>query len=151
MAAIALTDILRGRVYDFDVQTAASVSIVKYDNLMDGLLTFDEEIKRGTYEIEDSREIEMKHGRKANIEQTISAIDTTIMTSITSTGDKVIVSTATGGANGTGLTLTLSGMATPGTGSLFATAVEGGKMKITGFVNSYAIATIPYTITDNAA
>lgn len=140
--AITHVDILRGRPTEFTVMGSAA-ELLALQNIKDGEVKVSEEIKESTYEVEDSTEILEQQGRKCTIEFTFSELVSADITAV-SAGDEIVIGTTAGGANSTGKTLTMSSC------DKVTAMIEDLKTKIVAVKTTSAIATLPYTIADNA-
>jgi hypothetical protein len=141
--SIAHADIMRGRTHKILVEDGG-VEVVYLQNIKDGQVKVNEEIKETVYEVEDATEIINKHGRKTTIEFVYSELDTADIIALCA-GDEITISTAAGGLNGTGKTLNMTGC------DSVTAHIEDMKTKIVAVKTTASLTTLAYTITDNAA
>ncbi len=148
MAARNIThvDIMRGRPIEFEVTNAADAEQLYINELKDGIISVNEEIKEESYEVEDGTEMIYNYARKCTIELTYSEVDTTDIGAVSGLVlGNFIVKTNTGGANSTGKILTMSDC------DVIKAYIEDLKTKIVAVKTTSSEATLPYTIADNAA
>jgi len=146
MADIAHNKIMRGRPVQLTIQTSAPASVLDLENIKDGLVSINEEIKEDAYEVEDGTEILNAYARKVIVEFTYSEVDTTDIAAVDGlVSAEVNLVTATGGANATGQTFDMAAC------DDIKAFIEDTKTKIVCTKTTNDRATLPYTITDNAA
>lgn len=105
---LAHSKVMLGRVVTVTFNKASTEKL-SIKGLKDGVISFSEEVKETLAELEDGNEIIESFGRKYTVEISLSELDTTDMSGIDNC-DEVVIATASGGANGTGRTLTISSL-----------------------------------------
>ena len=143
MAAIDHSLIVRGRPVTVTINDETPTLIVAWDNIKDGVVELNEEIKGDVYEVEDGTEIPSNQGRKAVLELSISELDTTNISAINGNDHEIKVETDEGGANDTGVTITI-------TAARIRAFIQDLKTRIRVEKTTSDEDTLPYTITDNA-
>ncbi|RME22451.1 MAG: hypothetical protein D6800_11020 [Candidatus Zixiibacteriota bacterium] len=112
MAAVDIkkADVFQGRLVELTINSSTPSEVFARKNIREGIVKVSEEIEEAVYETE-SVGVDVDEGirsRKVLVELEISEISTTDIDNINTSGAEIIVKTSTGGANGTGKTLTVS-------------------------------------------
>ena len=144
MAARAINhnNVFHGRAQQLTVNKD-SVESIALQSLKDGVIDVNEEIKETDYECADATEINEDHGRKVVAELVYDEVVTADITAITDS-DELIVTTSSGGANGTGQTFTMSDC------DSIKAFVSNLKTKVVAKKTTTS-GTLGYVIADNAA
>lgn len=146
MAARDIThvDIFRGRP-DIVTINGSAAEIISLQNIKDGIVVIQEEIKKSTYEVVDSTEMTEKQGRKITFEFKYDELVQADIQAIVDGGDEITVATSKGGANDTGKTITITGITD------MDCFVEDLMTKITATKTSSDATVLPFAVADNAA
>jgi len=145
--ALDLTKVIRGRISSISVGdgTDKKLTISGLDVELTAE-TFVETINETEVELENRAKVKRAVSREVEIVLSYSELDTTDLGTINdSTIEDLIIITTDGGANDTGVTITIDGA-----DSIVGYA-DGLKTKIKATKVSTSMTTLPYTITDNAA
>jgi hypothetical protein len=135
-----LTKVMHGRIQAFQVQQTGS-EVIYLNKIKTGNVNVTEEIKQDVTELIDGQEVIEEYGRKAIAEITYDEVNETDINSINN-GDWFAVETESGGTNGTGQTITISGS------DSVQCSIDGIRTKV--LVEKSVSTGLAYTITDNA-
>ncbi len=142
-AVIAAVDILQGRLWEFVVNTSAQAEVVGFTEIEMELIQFDDVPDDSSYQsASKSVKVQETHGYDCTIAVEIDEVVTADLLSIRTTGDEVVLTSTTGGANGTGKTLTMAAC------DKIDAYVKGGKTYIIA-TKRVAAGAVAYAITDN--
>lgn len=133
-----LSNVMTGRIQEFQVQQTGS-EVVWINKIKTGAINVQEEIKQDVTELIDGQEIIEEYGRKVIAEITYNELVEADIGNISS-GDYFYIATETGGLNGLGRSIVISG-----SDSIVA-SVDGLNTKIV--VEKSVSTGLPYTITD---
>ena len=133
-----LANVMTGRIQEFQVQATGS-EIVWISKIKTGAINVQEEIKQDVTELIDGQEIIEEYGRKVIAEITYNELVEADITNI-SAGDYFYIATESGGGNGLGRSLIISGS------DQIVASVDGLNTKIV--VEKSVSTGLPYTISD---
>lgn len=143
-AVVDVTKVMRGRLVAFSLLTAAAAEVINIDKVKDGIVEVSEEIISQTYEtVSAGVEITTNTERKLVIDFEYDELDGTDIAAILTAAD-IVLTTAAGGANGTGQTFTVVDV------DVIQAYVVGLKTHVHAEKKT-PLATLPYTIADVAA
>lgn len=135
-----LSKVMHGRIQEFKVEQSGSEAIW-LNKIKTGNVNVTEEIKQDVTELIDGQEVIEEYGRKAIAEITFDEVNETEIGKING-GDWFMVATETGGLNGTGQTITISGS------DSIQASLDGIRTKVV--VEKSVSTGLAYSITDNA-